>query len=111
MQDCVRIGIDIDTFWTLDFDEIGIYFEAYTKKEKDRLREQANFTYKGAELVSVFLSSMLGNKKIPTVQEAFPILFDEEEKKPPQGQDEIQLLAFAKAWNAKRQGVDNGTNK
>lgn len=111
MQDCIRIGIDIDTFWTLDFDEIGIYFEVYAKKEKDRLKEQANFSYKQAELVGIFVSSMFGNKKIPTVEEVFPGLFDDVEKKTPQGQDEIQLLAFAKAWNAKRQGVTNGINK
>lgn len=115
LKDCVRIGISIEEFWTLDFNEIQIYFDAYIEREREYQKERANLAYRQAGLTAEFVSLMFGGKNAPTLFDAFPGLFKDEEKQYQQNQDKVyeqQMLAWAESWNARlKKGEDNGTTK
>ena len=94
---CISIGVDIDTFWTYDFDDLTLLLEGYELKQKN----DARYQYKQAQLTALFICSALGGKP-PTLYQAFPGLFDEEEKEYNTLKAEEQMMQYAKLWNAKR---------
>lgn len=78
-------------------------------------KERAGLAFRQASLTAQFVSLMFGGRNAPTLFEAFPGLFSEEEKEYQDIQDKVyeqQMLAWAESWNARlNKGEDNGTSK
>lgn len=103
-KDCVQIGVDVEQFWELDFDDIRILFESYEKSKQYKLKEQASMCYRSAMLTASFMSTMLGNKKVPSLFEAFPDIFKEEYEDEQWKRQQAQFLAYAEQWNKQQEG-------
>lgn len=98
-KECVQIGVDVEQFWDLDFYDIRILFESYEKSKLLDMKEQASMCYRNAMLTASFMSTMLGNKKVPSLFEAFPELFSKEAEDEQWKQQQAQFLAYAEQWN------------
>ena len=108
-KDCIKIGLSVDEFWTLDFDDIRTYFSAFADKERDKLKLQASLIFKSAGLTAQYISLMFGNREQPQIDKIFPGLFDEEVADYKAQQFSIQMQEYARRFNAQRKkGEENG---
>jgi C4-type Zn-finger protein len=105
------IGISEQEFWHMTFAEIVRAAECWQRKQKIRLQEKARLTYILADLIGHSVSRIYSqNAKMPTLNEAFPTLFDTtaEEEKQSEAQAEmsaLRFMQFAQAHNKKKGGA------
>lgn len=113
LKSALSIGMDIDQFWTLDYQELRLIFEAHKQREEDKIKEQAGFIYKTASLTAVFLGSAITGGKVPSFHEAFPEIFEQEIIHDNNEKAKAGMIAFMQAHNNKRRQKEvhnNGDN-
>ena len=103
MVQCIRIGLSIEEFWSLDFTEIQAYFDAYKINKEQQMKEQAASNWKMAMLIAADVGSVFGSKKPPTLYESYPELFKQEAEEEKWKAYQAQMLQYAELWNLKRQ--------
>lgn len=110
LPSALECGISLFDFWDLTFGEISLYISIHNKKEKLRIQEQAAFNYSLANLIGISVTRLMDkNSKYPSIEEAYPNLFDSLEVQPKQQDWRIakeRLMKYAEAHNNKR-----GANK
>ncbi|WP_040195054.1 hypothetical protein [Clostridium culturomicium] len=102
----VRAGISINNYWELTYGEICIYLKAYNDEKLERTREQASLTYRLADLIGASVARLLdSNSEYPSIDKAFPGLFDdvvkEQKKEKDWSVDVARFMNFAMAHNKK----------
>ena len=108
---CIQIGLTIDEFWCLDFNEIQMYFDAYAENKKVQMKEEAAMNWKLAVLTSACVGGILSGKKLPTLYDSYPELFKEEAEEAHWKAFQAQMLQYSTLWNsqnAKTGGPVNG---
>lgn len=105
------IGIPESEFWCMTFAEVERAAECWQRKQNRELKEKATLAHILADLVGHSVARIYKeNYKMPTLQEAFPSLFEEEkteEEKEQQAAATMELSAlrfrqFAQAYNKKK---------
>lgn len=103
------IGIAEVDFWVMTPGEVSRAIQSYNRSIARRARDKASFDYIQAQLIIKGVSLVLtGKGEMPTVQEAYPELFEdvirEHEEKIQERKDEISTLRFklfAQSHNSK----------
>lgn len=99
-------GISEADFWSMTLAELERLFESKRRMKKQKAQEQAYFDYQLADLIGVSVGRIYNKStKMPSVEEAYPNIFDafdaeEKQKK----QDELsaaRFKQFAEAFNKK----------
>lgn len=96
-------GLKESDFLEMTISEIQRHIDSYNRCQKQRLQEQANFTYAQAGLIGRAIGRLLDDKNtFPNIEEVFPELFDtqqkEEEKQTLENMN--NFLAFVAQHNA-----------
>ena len=101
----LRSGISVLDFYDMTPLEVVQTIEAYNHKHKLGLQEQAYLAYQESQLFSCFIGAMFskGGKKLPTLYEAYPTLFEDEIKQAEIEQEKNKLLAFVMNHNARKE--------
>ena len=99
-QDWLYLGLGHIDFFELTFAEINLHLKAASRRMKDDYFK----IYTQANLTSAFIAHRLNGDKIPTFDEAFPMLITEEDKQQ-QEKDNLEkirktMLAFVEGHNA-----------
>ena len=104
----LEIGIDEDAFWEMTMAQVNRRVEVFNKVYKRQMRERANMDWQLANLIGISVGRCLSkDAQMPSVYEAYPDLFDEEESKEmiQKQQTDISVarfLEYATAHNLKR---------
>ncbi|RKD22456.1 hypothetical protein SAMN02745883_00690 [Caminicella sporogenes DSM 14501] len=92
----VENGVDAVFYWDMTYGEIITAIEGNQRKVKQDIQVQASLVYKLGDLLRFAFNEP---NKYPTLQEAFPKLFDDEAIKPKQQDWRImkeRISAYAK---------------
>lgn len=107
----LQCGITVSDFWEMTYGEIVITIKAKNEVEKNRIREAATLNHHLANLIGLSVARLMDkNAKYPSLQEAFPGMFDDivQEQQAPKQQDwrvaKERLMQYAEAHNRKRGG-------
>lgn len=105
----LQVGINVIGYWYMTYGEIVDTIEAYNENERNRTREVASFNYSLANLIGLSVARLMDDKaKFPSLQEAFPEMFDDikyEEKQLTQQDPDImkaRFMEFAESHNKKK---------
>jgi C4-type Zn-finger protein len=97
----------------MTFAEIERAAECWQRKQRRELQEKARLTHILADLVGHSVARIYSqNAKMPTLQEAFPTLFEETEKEKEQKAaatmeiSALRFMQFATAHNKKKGGAN-----
>lgn len=108
------IGIRECDFWEMTFAEVERAVTCWQRTQRRELQERARLSYILADLVGHSVARIYTQQaKMPTLQEAFPTLFEEtaeEREKQEQAmaeQSALRFMQFAKAHNKKKGGRVN----
>lgn len=103
------IGISETDFWSMTFAEVERAAECWQRTQKRELQERAKLTHILADLIGHSVGRIYSqDAKMPTLQEAFPSLFEEsEEEREKKANATMELSAlrfrqFAQAYNDKK---------
>lgn len=105
LQPAINCGLAESDFWDMTKAEIERYMEGAAW----RIKMRAQFDYKLADLLSFSVARVISeNVHFPTLQEAYPDMFDEDTKQQEEKIKEAKMessinnfLAFAQKHNAK----------
>lgn len=100
LQAALQCDISVLDFWDMTCLEVIQTIEAYEKKKKLSLQEEASMVYQEAQTISCFIGGLMGKGKVPSLHESFPFLF-EEDKKEIEKQEKDNLLSFVERHNKK----------
>ena len=111
LQPAINMGLSEADYWEMTKAEVERYLEGAIW----RMKLKAQFDYSLADLFGASISRLFDkNQKMPSIQEVYPTLFEEEVVPEEEQIDEKttnsinNFLAFAMAHNArKREGVEN----
>ncbi len=70
------IGITEEQFLEMTIPEIDRYALSFQRRMEYQQKEKANFLYTHAVLVGNAFSKVMGGGEFPSIEEAFPMLFD-----------------------------------
>lgn len=105
------IGIREIDFWDMTIAEVARATDCWQRRQQRELQEKARFTHILADLIGHSVSRIYSqNAKMPTLQEAFPYIFEETEAEKEKQNDAImelsalRFLQFAQAHNKKERG-------
>ena len=76
--------------------------ESHSRRERQRIKERAAWDYRMAELIGASVSRLFGGK-YPPIQDAYPGLFEEADRRQDWRIAKDRLLAYAAQHNRKRQ--------
>ena len=109
----MKLGITERSFWSMDFGEAVRAVKYAAERQKQEMQWQAELAYKTALLNTIGVNRQLGGREEwPTIEKAFPGLFDDEklqeerELKKAQAWGE-RFKAVAEVWNQKME-MQNG---
>lgn len=76
------VGISYDDYWNYSNREIKLIFDAYAEGQKKALKQTVQNNYSLAQMTASFVGIVFSNKqkKIPTIYELYPDLFEQEAK-------------------------------
>ena len=77
----------------------------------ERRKEQAYFAYTNAMTVGMFVGSMFGSRKPPTIHEIYPELFPKQEDIEEERRMDASAANFIKFANSFNQRYNNGNRK
>lgn len=113
LQPAINVGLAESDFWEMTKAEIERYMEGAVW----RMRMQAQFDYKLADLIGVSVGRLIDNNiEMPEVQRAYSVIFDDETPEAKEEREQTakmessinNFLAFANRHNAKlSKGVEN----
>lgn len=112
LQPALNVGLAESDFWDMTKAEVERYMEGAVW----RLRMQAQFDYKLADLIGVSVARLLDKDvNMPGIKEAYAAIFDEESEEEKQAKQQEanmensinRFLAFAQQHNARHKGVEN----
>ena len=114
LEQSLDIGLKEYEFWEMTPAEIIRAIESYNRVIKRQTKEKATHDYILAGLIVKGVSITLGGKsKFPTIQEAYPSIFDEdiEAHREQQREQTMNLSAlrfkqFAQSYNSKFRGKE-----
>lgn len=104
----LEIGIDEDVFWEMTMAQVNRRIEVFNKVYKRKMRERASMDWQLANLIGISVGRCLSkDAQMPSVYEAYPELFDEEEVQEQQQKHQTDIsvarfLEYATAHNLKR---------
>lgn len=108
LNNALDYGIKEAEFWNMTFAEIDRYIKSRIRTIKFENQEKAKFDYIHAILIGKAVSKVLSsNATFPEIEEAYPGLFNNNEKKQEEIQnkkDELSALRFkqfAQSYNSK----------
>lgn len=103
MDNALDWGISEADFWSMTLAELERLFASKRRMKKQKAQEQAYFDYQLADLIGVSVGRIYNKStKMPSVEEAYPNIFDAEEKQ--KKKDELsaaRFKQFAEAFNKK----------
>lgn len=77
----IQAGIRYFDYWDYTLGEIILHIEAHTRAKENEIKLQAQMNYQTAVLITLGVGKSFGSKsKFPSLYEAFPSLFEEDEK-------------------------------
>lgn len=103
LEEAMALGIAEEDFWEMTPAELWRAVDAKKAQRDYRMRERAYMDFALANLLSLRIH---GSKEFPTVEDAYPWLFNDEETKERKAEAQAeawaaQFRAFADAHNAK----------
>lgn len=107
-KEAIKYEIGITEFWDLTLYEIEIILEAKREEKEAEAKEKILYNYNLASIITTQISCILAGKKPPSLYEAYPDLFVEEEKNNEENKPQFweiykeQMLDFANRHNRKR---------
>ena len=107
LDNALDCGINELTFWDMTPGEVGRAIESRNRLIKIEAQEKATYDYIQAQLIVKGISICLGDKSsYPTIQEAYPGVFDEMAKEQEQKVQEqkmslsaLRFRQFAQSYN------------
>ena len=82
LEQALIADIELDYFWDSSYANIVLKLQAYNEKQRIDALYRASDTYTLARLIAVNMGTLLSkDAKVPTIQQCFPHLFDEEVEK------------------------------
>ena len=111
LQPSIDFGLPEREFWEMTKAEV----ERFMKGAAWRYKTQAQFDYVLADIIGISVARILNKDvRLPSVEQVYPSLFEEEIKKQEQVSEDNKLinsqnnfLAFARAHNAKMRKEGN----
>ena len=104
----LQSGLSVFDFWSMTYGELSDTIAAYNNNEKNRVREAASLNYHLANLIGISVARLMDKKaEYPTLQVAYPGLFDDLEVEDKQQNWEVakaRLMKYAEVHNKKRGG-------
>lgn len=104
----LQSGLSVFDFWSMTYGELSDTIDAYNNNEKNRVKEAASLNYHLANLIGVSVGRLMDKKaEYPTLQGAYPGLFDDLKVEPVQQDWEVakaRLMKYTDAHNRKRGG-------
>lgn len=77
----IQAGIKYFDYWDYTLGEIILHIEAHTRAKENEIKLQAQMNYQTAVLITLGVGKSFGSKsRFPSLYEAFPSLFEEDEK-------------------------------
>ena len=112
LETALDYGIAEYDYWNMTLAEATRAIESKKRVEKLRAQEKASYDYILADLIGRSVSRIYSSSsKMPTIQEVYPSLFDNDEEQKQQKQMELSVLRFkmfAQSHNNKiKKGVAN----
>ena len=105
----LQSGLSVFDFWSMTYGELSDTIDAYNNNETNRVKESASLNYNLANLIGFSVARLMDKKaKYPTLQDAYPGLFDDlkvEDKQPVQQDWENakpRMMKYTEAHNKKR---------
>lgn len=98
-------GISELDFWGMTLGEVTRAMESHSRREQQRVRERAAWDYRMAELIGTSVSRLFGGK-YPPIQDAYPGLLEDADRRQDWRIAKERLLAYAAQHNRKRQKGD-----
>ena len=109
LDTCLDYGMSEQVFWESTIAEIERFTKSKARCVKREAKEKAIYVYNLAQLIGCSFSKTISSEaKFPTIEEAFPTLF--EEKKPKVTTEKqvdisaLRFIQFAKQFNSKYEG-------
>lgn len=112
LDNALDIGINELTFWDMTPAEVIRAIESFNRVTKIKAQEKASYDYIQAQLIVKGVSICLGDKStFPTIQEAYPTLFDDviqaQEEAVQRRKDELSALRFKQFAQSYNDGLKN----
>lgn len=113
LNNALDYGISEAEFWDMTFAELDRLVDSKKRMEKYRAQERATYDYILASLIGrAFAAGMDSKAKFPEIHEAYPSLFDREERENQKREQSNQLSAlrfkqFAQSYNKRFKEVAN----
>ena len=113
LNNALDYGISEAEFWEMTFAELDRLVDSKKRMEKYRAQERATYDYILAAMIGrAFAAGMDSKTKFPEIYEAYPSLFDKEERENQKREQSNQLSAlrfkqFAQSYNKKYKEVAN----
>lgn len=112
LDNALDIGINELTFWDMTPAEVIRAIESFNRVTKIKAQEKASYDYIQAQLIVKGVSICLGDKStFPTIQEAYPTLFDDviqaQEEEIQRRKDELSALRFKQFAQSYNDGLKN----
>ena len=112
LDSALDIGINELTFWDMTPAEVSRAIESFNRVTKIKAQEKASYDYIQAQLIVKGVSICLGDKSsFPTIQEAYPTLFDDvvqaQEEEVQRKKDELSALRFKQFAQSYNDGLKN----
>ena len=107
LEAALDMGIDEKDFWEMTFAEIARKIESFKRTQLQQQKEKATFDYILADLIGRSVARIYHSENhYPTIESAYPMLFNYEEiqEQKQQLQDELSALRFkqfADSFNSK----------
>ena len=111
LNTALDFGITEFDFWLMTFAEIERVIESKKRVIEAEERRRAIYDYRLADLIGRSVARVYNsNNKLPSLAEAYPELFTENEEEQQAKKDELSILRFklfAQSYNAKFKEVGN----
>lgn len=112
LETALDYGITEDRFWNMTFAEIHREVDSRVRVTKLKTQEKATYDYILANLIVKGVARVLGDKSsYPTVEEAYPGVFDDviEERRAREAEHKMNLsaLRFKQFANSYNKGLKN----
>lgn len=95
------MGIPEREFWDMTLGELTRAMESHNRRERLRAKEQAAWDYRLAELIGASVSRLFGGK-YPSIQNAYPGLFEAPDRRQDWRVAKERLMEYAARHNQKR---------
>ena len=114
LDNALDAGITEQEFWNMTFAELERAMRSARRVEKEKAKQNASYDYLLADLIGKSISRLYGSSnKMPSIEEAYPSLFDskEMEEKRAEKKQELSALRFKLFTQSFNQNFKGGENK